>query len=60
MMARTAMKDFKSLTEPIEKISSTWFACPPRWTQAEVEYVNEVKIARLLEKLPGLGKVKPN
>ena len=41
MMARTAMKDFKSLTEPIDKISSTWFACPPRWTQAEVEYVNQ-------------------
>lgn len=43
MTARSSMKDYKSLMEPIEAISSSWFSVPPTWTFPEVTLLNNWK-----------------
>jgi hypothetical protein len=39
MTARAAMKDFKSLLDPIEKLTNVWYASPPSWSASEVALV---------------------
>ena len=37
MTARSCMKDFKSLLDPIDALGRpAWFACPPTWSTPEV------------------------
>ncbi|KAI8905512.1 hypothetical protein EDD86DRAFT_194001 [Gorgonomyces haynaldii] len=43
MTARSVMKDFKSLLEPFQKVSQTWFASPPTWTHQEVTLLGQWK-----------------
>jgi cleavage stimulation factor subunit 3 len=43
MTARASMKDFKSLMEPIEKITANWYSVPPLWSATEVSLLGHWK-----------------
>lgn len=43
MTARAAMKDFKSLFEPIEKLAGSWYAMPPTWSPNEAAMLGHWK-----------------
>ncbi|KAJ3341063.1 mRNA 3'-end-processing protein rna14 [Gonapodya sp. JEL0774] len=40
MNARTALKELRTLMEPIEKVQKTWLPRPPQWTDKEVQVLD--------------------
>ncbi|KXS17978.1 Suf-domain-containing protein [Gonapodya prolifera JEL478] len=40
MNARTALKELRTLMEPIEKIQKLWFPKPPQWSEKELQMVD--------------------
>jgi cleavage stimulation factor subunit 3 len=56
MTARASIKDQKSLLEPIEYIEKHWVACPPTWSNNQIQLVLIINVVEFMETIYSLGE----